>query len=147
MAKNFGVLFVCTGNSARSQMAEGFARYYGGNLVTADSAGTSPKGIHPHTIWAMNEAGIDISGQTSDRLDTKDLNHFDCIITLCGDARDSCPRIPPGVEHEHWSLPDPAAVRGNPEDVARAFRVVRFQIERSVRKLLERKLKAAGSAA
>jgi len=132
------ILFVCTGNSARSQMAEGFARYYGGDLVEADSAGLQPKGVHPHTVWAMNEAGVDISSQTSDSLTSKRLDNFDVVVTLCGSARDNCPVMPPGVPTEHWDLPDPAAARGKPLEVQAAFRIVRYQIERRVKDLLTR---------
>ncbi len=136
------ILFVCTGNSARSQMAEGFARYYGGDMVEADSAGIAPKGIHPHTLWAMNEAGVDISRQTSDSLDSKDLKSYHRVVTLCGSARDNCPALPPGIATEHWDLPDPAAARGKPLEVQQAFRIVRFQVERRVKDLLGRLLAA-----
>ncbi len=132
------ILFVCTGNSARSQMAEGFARYYGGDLVEPDSAGLQPKGIHPHTLWAMNEAGVDISSQTSDPLSSKNLATYDMVVTLCGSARDNCPAMPAGVPAEHWDLADPAAARGNPLEVQGAFRVVRYQVERRVKDLLAR---------
>ena len=140
MAKKSSILFVCTGNSARSQMAEAFTRYYGGDQVAVDSAGTSPKGIHPHTLWAMNEVGIDISHQTSDALEKKELGEFDYVITLCGEARDSCPVLPTHVRSEHWGLPDPARARGKPLEVLQAFRVVRVQIERQVKNLLTRVL-------
>lgn len=136
------ILFVCTGNSARSQMAEGFARYYGGNLVEADSAGTQPKGLNPNAVWAMNEAGVDISGQTSDSLDSKDLKSYHCVITLCGSARDSCPTLSAGVRSEHWDLADPAAARGKPLEVQNAFRVIRYQVEQRVKDLLTRVLSA-----
>ena len=138
MAKTPSILFVCTGNSARSQMAEGFARYYGGARVGADSAGTRSRGIHPKTLWAMNEVGIDISHQTSDALAGKNLHEFDYVITLCGDARDRCPQLPAGVEAEHWDLPDPARARGQSFEVIQAFRIIRYQIERRVQDLLER---------
>ncbi len=137
MAKKH-ILFVCTGNSARSQMAEAFARYYGGDRVAVDSAGTRPAGINEYAQWAMNEVGIDISGQTSDALSEKDLNRFGWVVTLCGDARDHCPAIPSGVHTEHWDLPDPARVRGKPLERLEAFRAVRLQIERRVKDLLTR---------
>ncbi|HUG43875.1 MAG TPA: arsenate reductase ArsC [Acidobacteriota bacterium] len=138
MARKPRILFVCTGNSARSQMAEGFTRYYAGSTAIVDSAGTDPVGINPYAKWAMNEAGIDIDGQTSDALAEMDLSSFDYVITLCGDARDRCPAIPPDIRTEHWDLPDPAGVRGRPSDVIQAFRVIRFEIERRVRDLLTR---------
>lgn len=134
------ILFVCTGNSARSQMAEAFARYYAGNLVEVASAGTHPAGLNPYAVWAMNEVGINILHQTSDPLSAFDLRDFDCIVTLCGDAKETCPAIPPGVREEHWALPDPAKAKGKPLDVLKAFRVVRLQVERQVKALLEREL-------
>ncbi len=134
------ILFVCTGNSARSQMAEAFARFYGGDLVEADSAGTRPKGIHEYTQWAMNECGIDVSDQSSDSLESKDLEAFDWVVTLCGDARDHCPTLPAGAKSEHWDLPDPARARGKPLERLQAFRVVRLQVERRVKDLLKRAL-------
>lgn len=117
-------------------MAEGWTRYYGGDLVEVDSAGTHPAGVHPHSVWAMNEVGVDISGQNSEALSTKKLEDFDYIITLCGDARDNCPALPQGVTSEHWDLPDPAATKGRPEDIQRAFRIVRYQIEQRVKAFL-----------
>ncbi len=119
-------------------MAEGFARYYGGDLLEVDSAGLRPKGIHPHTLWAMNEAGVDISSQSSDPLDSKDLADYDLVVTLCGSARDNCPLMPAGVATEHWDLPDPAAARGKPLEIQGVFRVVRYQVERRVKDLLAR---------
>ena len=111
-------------------------------MLEADSAGTAPKGIHPHTLWAMNEAGIDVSGQSSDALESKNLDSYSVVVTLCGSARDSCPNMPSGVRTEHWDLPDPAAARGRPLEVQAAFRVVRYQVERRVKDLLIRLLAA-----
>ncbi|MBM7617620.1 arsenate reductase [Weissella uvarum] len=105
--------FLCTGNSCRSQMAEGFAK----ELAPADwriaSAGTQPHGINPLTIESMAAVGIDISQQTSDLIDPQFLNQSDYVITLCGDARDNCPMTPPHVQHLHWDLTDPAQVTGD----------------------------------
>jgi len=138
MAKKPAILFLCTGNSARSQMAEAFARFYGGDAVTLDSAGTHPVGVHPNAIWAMNEVGLDISHHTSDPLSSKNLEDFDSVVTLCGDARESCPVLPPNTLSEHWPLPDPAQIRGNPQQVIKGFRVIRYQIETRVKDLLQR---------
>ncbi len=135
------ILFVCTGNSARSQFAEAFAKYYAGDLVSVASAGTSPAGLNPNAVWAMNEVGIDIRHQTSDPLSAFQLGDFDCVVTLCGDARDNCPAFPRDVRPEHWSIPDPAKSRGTPLEVLKAFRVVRYQVERRVKNLLERVLR------
>lgn len=132
------VLFVCTGNSARSQMAEGFARRHGSKRVRVDSAGVRPAGLNPYAVWAMNEVGIDISQQTSDALGDKDLRGYDQFVTLCGNARDSCPVLPAELRSEHWDLPDPARIWGSPEEKMRGFRVVRYMIEQRVMDLLNR---------
>jgi arsenate reductase len=132
------LLFVCTGNSARSQMAEGFARRRGSSGVRVDSAGVRPAGLNPYAVWAMNEVGIDISKQTSDSLSDKDLRDYDHFITLCGDARDSCPALPPELRSEHWDLPDPGRIWGTPAERMGGFRVVRYLIEQRVMELLDR---------
>ena len=132
------VLFVCTGNSARSQMAEGFARRHGPKWLRVDSAGVRPAGLNPFAVWAMNEVGIDISQQTSDALGDKDLRRYDHFITLCGNARDSCPVLPAELRSEHWDLPDPAGTWGTPEERMGGFRVVRYLIEQRVMELLNR---------
>ena len=137
MASKVAVLFICTGNSVRSQMAEGFARYYAGDSIEVESAGTHPIGINPNTVWAMNEVGIDISYQNSDLLTDKDLEKFSHVITLCGDARDSCPILPSHVSNEHWPLGDPAEITGEPSDLIEVFRIVRYQIEVRVRNFLQ----------
>lgn len=122
------VLFVCTGNACRSQMAEGFARALGGAAFTAASAGLAPKGLDPRTVAAMAEVGLDVSGQTSDRLTPAHLEKADVVITLCGDARDSCPPLPPGVRYQHWPLEDPAGAEGDAEAVMARFRAVRDEL-------------------
>jgi len=122
------ILFLCTGNSARSQMAEGLARALGGDRVEVWSAGIEPKGVHPLAARAMAERGIDISRQSS-----KDLSAVpadpDVVITLCDNAADRCPAFPGRVQRVHWSLPDPAAVAGSEDERMAAFRVVRSEIE------------------
>ena len=135
MANRSSILFVCTGNSVRSQMAEGFARYYGGAAVEVASAGTRPAGLNDFAIWAMNETGIDISKHTSDSIDSIDTSGVDYVITLCGDARDNCPSLD-GRNVDHWALPDPAGVRGGPQVRIEAFRTVRNEIEKRVKGLL-----------
>lgn len=128
------VLFVCTANSARSQMAEGLARHY--HLwEEVRSAGTAPKGVNPYAVAVMKEIGIDISAYESKLLTRELIEWADIIITLCGDARDNCPVLPPGKKHIHWGFDDPAAVEGDTETRLAAFRRVRDQI-RSV--LLEK---------
>ena len=89
----------------------------------------------------MNEVGIDIRHQTSDPLSAFRLGDFDWVVTLCGDARDNCPPLPQSVRQEHWSIPDPAKSRGAPSEILKAFRGVRYQVERRVKALLEPELR------
>ena len=131
------VYFICTGNSARSQMAEGFAKALGADIFEVYSGGTNPKGLNPYAVEVMKEAGIDISGQTSDPIDPSVLKRCCLVITLCGDARDNCPVIPPGVEHRHWPLEDPAAAVGGREEILKIFRETRDEIKRLVEDLVE----------
>lgn len=129
------VLFLCTGNSARSQMAEAFLRKYGGERFEVHSAGLEPKGMNPFTIRVMNEVGIDISGQTSKGVDVylgKVL--FKYLVTVCDDADKNCPTVWPGVRQRmHWSFQDPAAVEGTDEEKLAKFREVRDKIEAQVK--------------
>ncbi len=133
-----GILFVCTSNSARSQMAEGFARRYGGDLIKVESAGITPGELNPYARQVMNESGIDISHQISEALAAKELQEFDYLVTVCGDARDNCPVLPAHLKSEHWPFPDPARTRGNPEKISTTFRVIRDQIEQRVKEFLAR---------
>ena len=125
------VLFLCTGNSARSQIAEAFLRRYGNGQFEVHSAGLEPKGVNPLTIKVMNEAGIDISGHTSKGIETylgKTL--FRTLITVCDDADKNCPTVWPGVNTRlHWSFEDPARFEGTEEEKLAKFREVRDQIE------------------
>ena len=100
--------FLCTGNSCRSQIAEGFGKHYGGERVDVYSAGLETHGLNPKAVATMAEVGIDISGQTSDLIDPALLNRADYVITLCGHAAENCPVIPPHVTHLHWGFDDPA---------------------------------------
>jgi arsenate reductase (thioredoxin) len=131
------VLFLCTGNSARSQMAEAFLRKYGNDYFDVYSAGLEPKGINPFTIQVMEEIEIDMSQHTS-----KDLKqylgktHFGYLITVCDRAEQNCP-IFPGMEMRlHWSFEDPAAFEGKQEDKLAKFREIRDQIDERVRSWL-----------
>ena len=138
MTKKHRILFVCSGNSARSQIAEGFCREYGGDAVEVQSAGTKPQGLNPNAVAVMQERAIDISAQTSDPLCEQDLAGYEYVITLCGDARDRCPALPGGVKEEHWDLTDPAGAGGEPAKILEAFRRTRAQVELRVRELLIR---------
>ena len=129
------VLFVCTGNSCRSQMAEGLARAAG---LTAESAGTEPAGlVHPLAIQVMAEMGIDISRQQSKPLDLARAREADLVVTVCGGAEESCPLIP-GVRRIHWPIPDPAKAQGSPEEILEQFRSARDELSRRIQELIQK---------
>ena len=119
------MLFLCTHNSARSQMAEGLLRYLAGDRVEVMSAGTEATHIRPLAVRAMDEVGIDISGQESKTLDRYVGEPFDYVITVCEEANEACPFFPGAAERLHWSLPDPAAAQGTEEERLEVFRSVR----------------------
>jgi arsenate reductase len=132
------VLFLCTGNSARSQMAEAFLRKYANDRIEAHSAGLEPKELNPLTIKVMNEVGIDMSAHTSKGVETylgKVL--FKYLVTVCDDADRSCPTVWPGVNQRmHWSFQDPAAFEGTVEEKLAKFREVRDLIEKKIKEWL-----------
>lgn len=130
------ILFLCTGNSCRSQMAEGFGREYGGDAWEVFSAGTHPKGIHPLARLVMEERGIDISIQTSNSMTREEMEEMDIIVTLCGDARESCPILPGKAETIHWPIEDPAKALGDEEEVLFMFQKIRDEIGERVKHLL-----------
>lgn len=121
------VLFLCTGNSARSQMAEGLLRSIAGERYDVFSAGTQAKGVHPLTIEAMHAIGIDISGQTSKDLSVYIGQSFDYVITVCDRAKQACP-VFPGATPIHWGFDDPADASGSPEARLKMFERVRDEI-------------------
>ena len=129
------VLFLCTGNSARSQMAEAFVRKYAGERVEAHSAGLEPHGINPYTVRVMEELGFDLSDQHSkDVTEYMGKMHFGYLITVCAQAEERCPAVFPGVGTRlHWAFDDPAAFDGPPEAKLEKFRRVRDQIDRRIR--------------
>jgi len=133
------VLFLCTGNSARSQMAEAFLRKYAGDRFEAHSAGLKPSGVNPFTIQVLQEVGIDISDQSSKGVDAylgKIL--FQYLITVCDDADKNCPTVWPGVSQRmHWSFEDPAAFEGTDDEKLTKFREIRDQIERRIKAWLK----------
>lgn len=127
------VLFLCTGNSARSQMAEALLRHLSGDRYEALSAGVTPRGLHPLAVEVMRELGVDISAQRS-----KDVAEFlgqpvDIVVTLCSSARESCPVFPARVRTLHWDVDDPAAVEGTPAERLAAFRRTRDELARRIR--------------
>ncbi len=134
---NRTVLFLCTGNSARSQMAEGFAKVCAPQGTEVVSAGTEPKGIHPRAIQVMDEVGVDIRPQRSQDLEEIDIGSLEFVVTLCGSADRRCPPLPAGVAKEHWPLPDPAEAEGDEEEVVAVFRSVRDDILRRVEELMD----------
>lgn len=123
------VLFICSGNSSRSQIAEGLLRHLVGNNFEAYSAGLEPRGMNPLAVKVMEEIGIDISSQRSKSLNEYTGQKFDYVITLCEEARESCPYFPGKGEIIHWDLENPAAVKGTEEERLTAFRIVRNRIK------------------
>ena len=126
--------FLCTGNSCRSQMAEGFGKKYLSDEYDVYSAGIEAHGLNPNAVKAMKEVDVDISTQTSDIIDKEILNNADLVITLCGDAKDSCPMTPPHVTRWHWGFDDPAKAEGTDEKKWQVFRQVRDEIEERIKK-------------
>jgi arsenate reductase len=122
------VLFLCTHNSARSQMAEGLLRSLGGDRFEAHSAGTEATGVRPLAIKAMSEIGVDISRQTSKTLDPYVDQRFDYVITVCDDANESCPIFPNAAHRLHWSLPDPSKATGTEVQQLAVYRSVRDEL-------------------
>ena len=133
MGNPIRVLFLCTGNSARSQMAEGLLRSLGGADFEVFSAGTDPKGLNPLAVEVMRETGIDISRHESKSLDRFRDQSFDYVITVCDRARDNCPTFPGDNERIHWSFDDPAAATGTEAQQHATFRRVRHEINERLR--------------
>jgi arsenate reductase len=138
MNKPFNILFLCTGNSCRSQMAEGWARWHGGSSFQIQSAGIETHGKNPRAIAVMKEAGVDISGQESTRVSDDMLAQADLVVTVCGHADEHCPVLPPATNKEHWPLDDPAKATGSEEEIMDLFRASRDDIEVRVKNLLQR---------
>ena len=128
MSEKKRVLILCTGNSARSQMAEGLLRKSGGGRFEVFSAGTRPSSVRPEAVEAMREVGVDISRQRSKSVDEFAGREFDYVITVCDNARESCPVFPGKTERIHWSFDDPAAAEGGWAERLAVFRRVRDEI-------------------
>ncbi|WP_339324585.1 arsenate reductase (thioredoxin) [Paenibacillus sp. FSL W8-0194] len=131
------IYFLCTGNSCRSQMAEGWAKTYLGDKWQVSSAGIEAHGLNPLAVKAMMEVGIDISGQTSNVIDPVRLKEADLVVTLCGDAFDRCPVTPPHVRREHWGFDDPAKAQGTDQEKWAVFQRVRDQIGERIKTFSE----------
>ena len=126
------VLFLCTANSCRSQMAEGIANHFLGDWVEAVSAGTESSYVNPKAIEVLREIGVDISGHRSKNLDEFSGQEFAYVITLCGDANEKCPLFFGGVRRTHLGFPDPAKVMGTEEEILDEFRKVRDEIKNAL---------------
>ena len=130
------ILYLCTGNSCRSQMAEGWTRELGGDKFYAESAGIEAHGKNPRAIAVMQQADVDISGQESTILSDSMLDKADVLVTVCGHADEQCPAIPGGVHKIHWPLSDPAKASGTEEEIMVAFRATRDEVKQRVTTLL-----------
>jgi len=132
--------FLCTGNSCRSQIAEGFAKKLLPTDWTVKSAGIEAHGLNPKAVKAMQEVQIDITTQTSDVIDPQILNQATLVVTLCGDAADKCPVTPPHVKREHWGFTDPAKATGTEEEKWAVFQDVRDAIQKRIQDFVEKEL-------
>lgn len=131
------IYFLCTGNSCRSQMAEGWAKKYLGDVWDVKSAGIEAHGLNPNAVKVMKEVGIDISTQTSDIINPGILEHAEFVVTLCGDAADKCPMTPLHVKRDHWGFDDPAKATGTEEEKWVVFQRVRDEIGERIKRFAE----------
>jgi len=131
------ILFLCTGNSCRSQMAEGWANHLGGAVLEARSAGIEAHGKNPRAIAVMREAGVDISHQESTRLSDEMLDWAELLVTVCGHADEHCPVVPPDKKKIHWPLNDPAKANGSDNEIVAVFRATRDEVRARVAALLD----------
>ncbi|MGQ9571263.1 MAG: arsenate reductase (thioredoxin) [Thermodesulfovibrionales bacterium] len=131
------IMFLCTANSCRSQMAEGFAKEFGKGLIEVHSAGLMSAGVHRRAIAVMKEIGIDISKQKSKEIDEELLRKMDIVVTLCGNAEETCPWTPPNIKRIHWPIKDPVGTTGTEEEIMKEFRRARDEIKERVKKLIE----------
>ena len=136
MPEPINILFLCTGNSCRSQMAEGWAKSLGGDAFAVQSAGIEAHGKNPRAIAVMREAGVDISGQESTVVTGSMIAAANVVVTVCGHADEQCPALPPAVKKLHWPLTDPAKATGTEQEIMAAFRATRDEVEARVRRLI-----------
>jgi arsenate reductase len=134
------VLFLCTGNSCRSQMADGIVNHDFAGRIEAFSAGTEPHGLNPKAVQVMAEIGMDISGNSSDHISRFEGQPFDYVITLCGDANEKCPLFFGGVQRLHMGFEDPPKATGSEEEVMAVYRRVRDEIRKTMREFFEKEL-------
>ncbi|GAB3909425.1 arsenate reductase ArsC [Mucilaginibacter boryungensis] len=135
------ILVLCTGNSCRSQLAEGYLRYFAGNRANIYSAGIETHGVNPKAIQVMAEDGIDISKHTSNNVNEYLHIPFDMVITVCDNANEACPYFPGNVQRFHYNFPDPAKATGTPEEIMNEFRRVRDMIKTYARDFVQEHLK------
>jgi len=138
------VMFLCTGNSCRSQMAEGFARELGKGILEPFSAGLMAAGVHPRAVSVMKELNIDISRQKSSEINEALLQTMDVVIRLCGNAEEACPRTPPEIKRIHWPINDPVGTSGSEEKIMKAFRRARDEIRKKVDMFINKLRQDAG---
>jgi arsenate reductase len=131
------IMFLCTANSCRSQMAEGFAKEFGKGLVEVHSAGLMSAGVHRRAIAVMKEVGIDISKQKSKEIDEDLLRKMDIVVTLCGNAEETCPWTPLNIRRIHWPIKDPVGTLGTEEEIMNEFRRARDEIKEKVMMLID----------
>ncbi len=134
------ILVLCTGNSCRSQIAEGYLRHFAGDRAEVYSAGVETHGVNPRAIATMKEDGIDISGHTSNNMDEYRHIDFDFVITVCDNARERCPYFPGSAKKFHYNFPDPAKATGTEEEIAGEFRSVRQMIKDYCQKFVQEHL-------
>lgn len=134
------ILVLCTGNSCRSQLAEGYLRHFAEGKAEVYSAGIETHGVNPKAIATMKEDGIDISGHTSNNINEYQDVNFDYLITVCDHARESCPYFPTQAEKFHYNFPDPAKASGTEEEVRAEFRTVRDMIKTYTQEFIQKNL-------
>jgi arsenate reductase len=134
------ILVLCTGNSCRSQLAEGYLRHFAGNKATIYSAGIETHGVNPKAIQVMAEDDIDISHHTSNNVDEYVTVPFDYVITVCDNAKENCPYFPTQAQRFHFNFPDPAKATGTPDEIMNEFRRVRDMIKEYARNFISQNL-------
>lgn len=137
MSKKLNLLFLCTGNSCRSQIAEGWGKHFGAGRIEVKSAGIEAHGKNPRAIKVMAEADIDISGQESTKVTQEMIDAADVVVTVCGHADEHCPALPASIRKIHWPLNDPAKATGTEEEIVAVFRAARDDIRERVRALVD----------
>lgn len=134
------ILVLCTGNSCRSQIAEGYLKHFAGNKAEVYSAGIETHGVNPKAIAVMSEDSIDISNHTSNNIDEYNGINFDYVITVCDNAKENCPYFPSKAEKFHYNFPDPAKAQGTPDEIMEEFRKVRGMIKDYTHNFIKEKL-------